>query len=71
MPVALYMNVHIPMPITRQLRLRGVDVATAVEEGTNRMPDDELLQVATDSGRVLFTHDIRFKALAERWQREG
>ena len=71
MPVAPYMDVHVPMPITRQLRLRKVDVVTAVEAGTNRLPDDELLQLATSEGRVLFTHDIRFKALAEDWQRSG
>jgi len=29
MPVAFYMDVHIPAAITEQLRLRGVDVVTA------------------------------------------
>ena len=71
MPVALYMDVHIPMPITQQLRMRGVDVATATEEGTNQLLDGELLRHATARGRVLFTHDIRFKVLAEEWQRQG
>ena len=71
MAVALYMDVHIPMAITRQLRLRGVDVAAATEEGTNTSTDDGLLQLATAQGRVMFTHDIRFKALAEGWQRAG
>lgn len=71
MGVAFYMDVHIPMAITRQLRLRGVDVVTAVEEGTNRLPDEQLLEHASGQGRVLFTHDIRFKALAENWQRGG
>ena len=71
MPVALYMDVHVPMPITRQLRVRGVDVVTATEAGTNRLPDHELLQLATAEGRVLFTHDIRFKVQAEDWQRDG
>ena len=71
MAVALYMDVHIPMAITRQLRLRGVDVAAATEEGTNTSTDDGLLQLATAQGRVMFTHDIRFKALAEDWQRAG
>lgn len=71
MSVALYMDVHVPMPITRQLRLRGVDVVTATEAGTNRLPDHELLQLATAEDRVIFTHDIRFKALAENWQRAG
>lgn len=26
-------------------------------------------ELAREQGRVLFTHDIRFKALAENWQR--
>ena len=71
MPVALYMDVHVPMPISRQLRLRGVDVVTATEAGTNRLVDEALLLLATTQTRVLFTHDIRFKAQAEDWQRQG
>ena len=71
MPVGLYMDVHIPSPITAQLRRRGVDVLTAIEDGTATLPDDELLERARQIGRPLFTHDIRFKALAEDWQRTG
>ena len=63
------MDAHVPMAITRQLRLRSVDVVTATEEGTNRLPDDALLEPASKEGRVVFTHDIRFKAPAEDWQR--
>lgn len=33
------------------------------------MADHALLQRATDLGRVTFTQDIRFKAMAEDWQR--
>lgn len=65
------MDVHIPMAITRQLRIRGVDVVTATEEETNRLPDDQLLALAGAQGRVVFTNDIRFKALAEQKQRLG
>ena len=71
MSVPLYMDVHIPMAITRQLRLCGVDVMTATKEGTNQLPDDQLLALAGSQIRVLFTHDTRFKALAESWQRAG
>lgn len=42
MSVRLYMDVHIPMAITRQVRLRVVDVVTATEEGTNRLSDGAL-----------------------------
>jgi len=71
MPVALYMDAHIPAAITEQLRLRGVDVLAATEEGTHELPDDQLLEAVSVLGRLLFTHDIRFRAMAERWQREG
>ncbi len=71
MAVRLYMDVHIPMAITRQLRLRSVDVLTATEERTNELDDDVLLELAAKQGRVVFTHDIRFKSLAEDWQRSG
>jgi hypothetical protein len=71
MTVAFYMDVHIPMAITRHLRLRGVDVVTANEDGANTLADDVLLERASALNRVMFTHDIRFKALAENWQRDG
>lgn len=34
MPIALYMDVHVPRAVTLGLRLRGVDVLTAQEECT-------------------------------------
>lgn len=32
---------------------------------------DQLLECSTALGRVLFTQDIRFRAMAEDWQRQG
>ena len=71
MSVALYVDVHVPRAISEQLRLRGVDVLSAIDDGHAEAPDEELLDRAHELGRVLFTQDIRFKALAESWQREG
>lgn len=71
MAIQLYMDVHIPLPITEQLRRRGVDVLTAIEDGSAQLKDDQLLERSTSLGRVLFTQDIRFKAMAQRWQKEG
>jgi hypothetical protein len=71
MPVALYMDVHVPQAITEQLRLRGVDVITAIEDHSDTIMDDALLERAATLGRVVFTQDMRFKALAEEWQRQG
>lgn len=71
MAIALYMDVHIPQSITAQLRRRNVDVLTAQEDDTLELPDDQLLERSTALGRVLFTQDIRFRAMAEDWQRQG
>jgi hypothetical protein len=71
MAVPLYMDVHVPQAITDQLRRRSVDVFTAIEDGYAERADDELLERARILGRVLFTQDLRFKALAENWQRQG
>lgn len=71
MAVPLYMDVHVPQSITEQLRRRGVDVLTAQEDNSLTLPDDELLERSTELGRVLFTQDIRFRSLAEEWQRQG
>ena len=71
MAIALYMDVHVPQSITEQLRRRGIDVLTAFEDGTKELPDDQLLLRVTELERVLFTQDIRFRALAETWQIEG
>jgi hypothetical protein len=65
------MDVHVPQAITEQLRRRGVDVLTVIEDGSEELPDDELLERARLLERVLFTQDIRFKAMAEDWQSRG
>lgn len=46
MAVSLYMDVHVPQPITDQLRRRGIDVLTAIEDGWAERDDDELLEHA-------------------------
>ena len=64
------MDVHIPVAITEGLRLRGVDVLTAQEDGGRRLSDDKLLDRATALGRVLFTQDEDLlREAAERQQR--
>ena len=66
---SLYLDVHVPAAIAAELRRRGVDVLTAQEDGATELEDDGLLIRAGSLGRLLFTQDIRFKALAEDWQR--
>jgi Domain of unknown function (DUF5615) len=71
MAVQLYRDVHVPQAITDQLRRRNVDVLTAIEDNADELPDDKLLERVQLLGRVIFTQDIRFKAMAEDWQRRG
>lgn len=71
MPVSLYMDEHVPQAITDQLRRRGIDALTALEDGFDQTPDEHVLQRSTELNRILFTQDIRFKARAQEWQRIG
>ena len=71
MPLALYMDVHVPMAVTEALRRRGLDVVTAQEDGTATEGDDALLARATKLGRVLFSQDQDFLRIAADWQARG
>src|ERR1700692_561745 len=71
MAVQLYFDVHVDKAIHDQLRLRGVDVLRAQDDDAAALTDEDLLRRTTDLGRLLFTQDARFKALAEDWQRVG
>jgi Domain of unknown function (DUF5615) len=71
MAIALYMDGHIPRPITLGLRLCDVDVLTAQEDGTDRLSDPELLDRASELGRVLFTFDDDLLAEASSRQASG
>ena len=61
------MDVHVPAAITRGLVLRGVDVLTAQIDDTTELEDPDLLDRATELGRVLFSQDedLLTKALAD------
>ena len=69
MSVGLYFDVHIPQAVADQLRRRGIDVLTAIDDQANLLQDEALLDRSAQLGRVLLTFDVRFKALAEDWQR--
>lgn len=63
------MDHHVPRAVTNGLRLRGVDVPTAHEDGTSELHDPALLERA-ELGRVLFTQDNELLAEATRRQRQ-
>lgn len=71
MPLPLYTDVHVPAAITAGLRLRGIDVLTSQEDGSNRWTDDRLLQRSTALQRVFFSQDDDLLRLASRWLEEG
>jgi hypothetical protein len=65
------MDQHIPRAISSGLRLRGIDVLTAFEDGTSALADPALLDRATALGRVLFTRDDDLLGEATRRQMLG
>jgi predicted nuclease of predicted toxin-antitoxin system len=71
MSLGLYMDVHVPLPITRGLRRRGVDVLTAQDDGTTRSSDADLLRRSHQLHRLLFSQDEDLVVEAVRCQRAG
>jgi len=71
MGVLLYMDHHVPKAITTALRLRGVDVLTSHEDGTDQLDDEHLLQRAHELKRILFTQDDDLLEEAAKCHRAG
>lgn len=65
------MDHHVPRAITNGLRLRGVDVITAAEDGADELQDPALLERAAELDRVLFTQDDDLLVEATNRQRRG
>lgn len=58
MPVGFYFDHNVSRAIAQGLRLRGVSVLTAFEDGAHARTDAEILDRATATGRVLFSADV-------------
>ena len=71
MTISFYMDVNVPFGITDQLHLRGVDVLTAQEDGARELPDADLLDRASELGRIFFTQDMGLLSEASSRQRKG
>jgi hypothetical protein len=52
------MDVHVPRAVTVALRLRGIDVLTAQEDGSAELDDGSLLERAAELGRILVSQDV-------------
>lgn len=71
MSIALYADVHIPRAIIEGLRMRNVAVRTAQEDRSGALSDPELLDRATELGRVLVRFDDDLLVECARRRREG
>jgi hypothetical protein len=65
------MDVNVRQAVTDGLRLRGVEVLTAQEDGSRELEDDALLDRATELGYVLFTQDDDLLREAAQRQERG
>ncbi len=70
MPVALYMDEHIPRNITDELRRREVDVLTIQEDGLAGVSDPDILDRAAELKRVVVTFDDDFLRESSRRMRQ-
>lgn len=68
--VSLYLDHHVDFAIAEGLRLRGIDVLTCQEDGTAHWDDERLLDRAQSLGRVIFSKDSDFLAIAQKRQQE-
>jgi hypothetical protein len=68
MPLRLYMDVHVPYPITKGLRLHNIDVITAQEDGRGQADDLDLLMRAAELGRSMFSQDSDLLRIAADFQ---
>jgi len=71
MAVKFYLDHHVPRAITTGLRLHGIDVITAYEDGAGELADPQLLDRAGELRRVLFTQDDDLIVEAVKRQRHG
>jgi predicted nuclease of predicted toxin-antitoxin system len=69
--VRLYFDVHVRRSVTDGLRVRGVDVLRAQDDGAAELEDPELLDRASELGRLLFTQDKDLLREATKRQRAG
>jgi predicted nuclease of predicted toxin-antitoxin system len=71
MPVAFYVDEHVPSAVTRGLRRRGVDVLRVQDDAHANTDDELILDRAAALGRVVFTQDQDFLAIAQFRQVNG
>ncbi len=71
MPIKIYMDHNVSSKITKGLCDKGINVMTAFEDNAHKMEDRDLLDRASESGRVIFTHDTDFLKEGAIRQKKG
>lgn len=71
MSLPLYLDENVPRSIAVGLRRRGVDVLTVLEDQRTGWPDDQIVDRATELGRLLFSQDEDMLVEGQRRQAEG
>jgi hypothetical protein len=65
--LSLYLDHHVHTAIRERLRARGIDVLTTTDDGRELWEDEQILERATDLGRIVFTQDTDFLRIANDW----
>jgi hypothetical protein len=68
MPLRLFIDVHVPYPITKGLRLHSINSVTAQEDGRGQASDEDLLLRAAQPGRPMFSQDADQLRIAADFQ---
>jgi len=71
MALIYYLDEQVQKAIASGLRLLGIDVITAQEDGHDSRPDTEVLDRAMALGRVVFTQDTDFLVETSNRQQNG
>lgn len=65
MPLKFYFDHNVPKSILTGLRLKGIDIVTALEDKRSGLGDNQLLERAFELKRVMFTFDDDFLTVAQ------
>ena len=60
MSLSLLCDEHIPYPVVKGLRRRGLEVVTVQEEGLSSADDEEIMEYALNKGLCIYTRDTDF-----------
>lgn len=71
MPIRLYMDEQVQNAITVGLLRTGIDVLRVQDDGYSNTDDEVILNRAASLGRIVFTRDVDFLAIAHARQLTG